>query len=84
MPASPQDYAAAMRAQQALKQGVSPGSTAGMLGSADAYNQYATDAMVNGQQPLPRQQWIQQMQQQPQAQMPPQPQPMMPPGQGGM
>lgn len=61
---TPQEYAAALQQQQQMKQGVTPTSTAGMLGNADAYNQYAQEQIMNGQQPLPRQQFLQQMQMQ--------------------
>jgi len=51
---------------QALKS--SPGSTMSQAGNYDAYQQYVMQAQMNGQQPIPFEQF-QQMQQQPQPQM---------------
>lgn len=65
---TPQDYANALRSQQMQQQqqlanAATPTSTAGILGNADAYNKYVEDAMVNGQQPMTRQQFLQMIQQ---------------------
>lgn len=46
--------------QQGIVRSSSPTSTAGTVGNADAYNQYAIHMEENGQQPLDRMAWLKQ------------------------